>query len=87
MPQKIVLGCTHYPYLLDILSEFAPKDIFINPAQKFAQLITDDMKKTNLLSDGKESRQNFYVSKNPEQFVETAKIFYDIKQLPTLKIL
>ena len=86
-PQRIVLGCTHYPYLLNVLKEFAPKDLFINPAEKFAQLIAQDMKNNNLKSDNKENSQTFYVSKSPEQFIETAKIFYEIKNTPILKIL
>ena len=86
-PKKIVLGCTHYPYLLEILKDFAPKEMFINPAEKFAQLIAEDMKKNNLTSDNKENSQIFYVSKNPEQFTETAKIFYEVKNTPILKII
>ena len=38
-PQKIILGCTHYPYLTDKLQNYAPRDIFINPAKLFAEYI------------------------------------------------
>ena len=32
-PEKIVLGCTHYPFLTDVLSEYAPADLFLHPVQ------------------------------------------------------
>ena len=32
---KIILGCTHYPYLRNILSDFVGEDIFIDPAEFF----------------------------------------------------
>ena len=43
-PQKIILGCTHYPYLMDKISKYAPRELFINPAQIFARYIIDDLK-------------------------------------------
>lgn len=42
-PEKIVLGCTHYPYLIDILQKFAPKEMFINPSEEFAKIIRNDL--------------------------------------------
>jgi len=83
-PDKIILGCTHYPYLLKILSKIAKSDIFINPALSFAKIIADDLKNTDLLNASNECSQEFFVSKNPKQFVASAKMFYDIKNEPTL---
>ena len=84
-PQKIVLGCTHYPYLTDILSKYVSKDIFINPARIFAQLIADDMKNNKLISNENKFEENFYVSKNPEQFMESSKMFYPVKIKPHIE--
>lgn len=78
-PEKIVLGCTHYPYLLDVLSEFAPKDLFIDPAVSFAKYIKSDLEMNNLLSDTNQPNELFYVSSNPELFKTSAKMFYDVK--------
>jgi len=84
-PQKIVLGCTHYPYLLNNLSEFVSKDIFIDPAQIFVDFIKTDLTQSNLLSNSKNiGSEEFYVSANPKAFVENAKIFYDVKICPTI---
>ena len=63
-PDKIILGCTHYPYLLNVLSNFAPREIFIDPAEIFAKSIMNDLKSTN----DKSGFEEFYVSSNPEKF-------------------
>lgn len=84
-PEKIVLGCTHYPFLLDVLSCFAPKDMFIDPAIYFAKYIKDDLNSSDLLNmSDTQSCEDFYVSANPEQFKVSAKMFYEIKSMPKL---
>lgn len=80
-PDKIILGCTHYPYLMDILSQYAPKDLFIDPAKIFVDFIKEDICANDSLAFGKEE---FYVSANPEAFVENAKLFYNIENLPSI---
>lgn len=80
-PDKIILGCTHYPYLLNILTKFAPKSLFIDPAKIFVQYIKNDIDINNTVSQGTEE---FYVSANPELFVQNAKLFYKLKTLPLL---
>ena len=82
-PDKIVLGCTHYPYLLSVLSEFAPRDKFIDPSMFFAKFIKDDMEKSGLLTSGS-GDEEIFVSANPENFKKAAKLFYDLKDLPML---
>ncbi len=84
-PEKIVLGCTHYPYLLETLKEFAPRETFINPAIEFAKVIKSDLAAKNLLNTTKSPvSEKFYVSANPEKFKNSASIFYEIKELPQL---
>ena len=80
-PEKIILGCTHYPYLINILSEFAPENIFINPAKYFAQSIFDDLKCNNLINNQKLYEPKFYVSANPEQFKSSSRLFYNVKDV------
>ena len=81
-PDRIVLGCTHYPYLLDTLSEYAPRDLFIDPAVYFAQYIKEDMEKSGLISSNGCGYEEIFVSSNPEQFSQSAKMFYELKDLP-----
>lgn len=83
-PEKIVLGCTHYPFLLDILSTFAPKELFIDPAESFAQKIKDTLAEDGFLNNTNNPTEKFFVSSNPQAFKESAKMFYEVKDMPEL---
>ena len=86
-PYRIVLGCTHYPYLMNELAKYAPKEIFLDPAEIFVKYVKNDLIKRNLLLPKileQERAEKFYVSANPEEFVEHAKIFYELKDFPTI---
>lgn len=78
-PEKIVLGCTHYPYLLDILAKFAPKEIFIDPSEIFANSIVKDFEPSK-----QGGSEEFFVSANPQGFKEASRMFYPIQTLPKL---
>jgi len=73
--EKIVLGCTHYPYLINSLSGFAPKEMFIDPAPCFIEVIS----KTLESATGK-GKTEFFVSSEPEKFIEASKLFYKITE-------
>lgn len=84
-PDKIVLGCTHYPFLLPALSKFAPQELFIDPAVDFARFIKNDLGNNDLLNtDANYEFEKFYVSADPENFRRAGSVFYDIKELPEL---
>ena len=82
-PDKIVLGCTHFPYLMEELSKYVPKDKFIDPAGIFSVYIKEDLSKLDLLTDSNiTGNEEFFVSASPEAFLQNSKLFYDIKTLP-----
>ncbi len=83
-PDKIILGCTHYPYLMDILAKFTPRGMFIDPSQIFAEFIKTDLEKNGLLKEHGTGSEKFFVSANPENFKQAASMFYPIKELPEL---
>lgn len=84
-PEKIVLGCTHYPYLMDVLGKFMPKEMFIDPAEHFAAYIKNDLANKGMLNKNSEpGEEKFYVSANPEKFKEAATMFYQLKEQPKL---
>lgn len=83
-PDKIVLACTHYPYLMNVLKKFMSEDKFIDPAVYFAENIKNDLAEKNMLSD-KFEYEKFYVSSNPENFKIASELFYKLKSLPQLK--
>lgn len=80
-PDRVILGCTHYPYLMSLLKEFAPEELFIDPAAIFVDYIKSDLGKSGLLNQNGGS-EDFFVSANPESFKAHAKIFYQVKKLP-----
>lgn len=84
--EKIILGCTHYPYLLKVLTRFEKEELFINPASYFAQSIAADLKSDDMLSLTKNFDPVFYVSSNPEKFISASKLFYDVKSAQKIEI-
>lgn len=82
-PDKIVLACTHYPYLLDVLKKFMPAEKFIDPSVFFAQNIKIDLAKNGLLGN-KFEYEKFFVSSNPENFKIASELFYKLDKLPEL---
>ena len=82
-PDKIILGCTHYPYLMNEFVKYAPKELFIDPAEIFTKYVKHDLKASGLLNTSQKiGKEEFYVSSNPDEFVRNAKIFYELKELP-----
>jgi len=78
-PEKIILGCTHYPYLLEVLSKYAPAEMFIDPAQFFVEYIKADLTENNLLNpQNTVGSEEFYVSANPENFQKASEMFYKV---------
>ena len=84
-PDKIVLGCTHYPYLREVLTEINGKDIFIDPSIIFSNYIKYDLEKHDMLNSSEiKGFEEFYVSANPKEFQKAAKMFYEVKDIPKL---
>ena len=84
-PEKVILGCTHYPYLMDEFKKYSSQELFIDPAKVFVNFIKNDLENRKLLNlNNQLGKEDFYVSSNPSEFVKNAKIFYDVKTLPTL---
>ncbi|MBQ4645876.1 MAG: glutamate racemase [Candidatus Gastranaerophilales bacterium] len=79
--KKIVLGCTHYPYLIDIFKNIYNVEYF-NPANTIAQIVKQDLN-DNFNQKG---TLEFYVSKNPNDFILSAKTFFDVKEAKLIEI-
>ncbi len=81
--KNIVLGCTHYPYLTDVLNELTDNSIhFINPAKDFTEYIVQNLRQKNLVSSQKTLEPVFYVSADAENFMRVSKTFYQLDKLP-----
>lgn len=72
--KKIILGCTHYPYLVDIFKKMYDVDYF-NPAICISNIV----KNTITTPDSANPKIEFNVSKAPKEFALSAKTFFDIK--------
>lgn len=84
-PERIILGCTHYPFLKPVLTKFADEKVFIDPSEIFVKFIFDDLKKSNMQRISKEmGTEKFFVSANPENFVNNASLFYKVNKLPSI---
>ena len=70
--KRIILGCTHYPYLVDIFRKILDVEYF-NPAISLAKKVE---KEINFKGNGE---IKFYSTINPEEFKKSAKTFFDIK--------
>jgi len=86
-PGKIILGCTHYPYLLKELNKYAKSDIFVNPAKTYANIIREDLIQNDLLTDvSRVGVDMFFVSGSPEKFKVAGKMFYNLDEKMVLQL-
>ncbi|MDI6785406.1 MAG: glutamate racemase [bacterium] len=75
----LILGCTHYPLLKDVIQKVMGKDVFlIDSATTVANKVKSILEEQNILSS-KESSGNirFYVSDEPSRFVRIGERFLD----------
>lgn len=74
---KIVLGCTHYPFLSQVINDVTgDKEMLIDPAKHVAEKVADDLMAADILNTDKEGSQRYFVSANAEMFTEAGKRFY-----------
>ena len=83
-PEKIILGCTHYPHLMNKIKRYARKSLFINPAECFSEYIKKDLEQAGLRKTYGVLRTDFYVSSDPENYKKNASVFIKMKDLPEL---
>ncbi len=77
----IVLGCTHYPILHEMLAEVAGKDIrLVDPGAATAQEIAETLAEYSIENRGTiKSQQRFVLSDLPDRFVEVGEKFLGSK--------
>lgn len=78
----LILGCTHYPLLREVITEIVGTQVtLIDPGKETAACVKDYLEKNNILSDlGGESK--FYVSGDPVTFKKLAGEFLE-KEIKT----
>ncbi|MFH1827110.1 MAG: glutamate racemase [bacterium] len=74
----LILGCTHYPILKNIIQEVIGSDVkLIDSAKPTTEILSSFLKENNLLSNGTEVKYEFYVTDDPERVSKTASIFFN----------
>ncbi len=72
----LVLGCTHYPFLASIISDFTGDNVsLVDPAMETIEELTQILSRKNILNNhqGSPSRE-FYVSGNDESFYRVGRL-------------
>lgn len=75
----VILGCTHYPLLLDKIRHYLPSPItIISQGLLVAQQLVDYLNRHSLLAEriSSEGKREFYTSERPELFDQSATLFY-----------
>ena len=73
----LILGCTHYPLLWDVISKImGPEVQLVNSGREAARQLAETLKRADMLS-GKEKQGTckYYVSDSTEGFAEMASLF------------
>ncbi len=72
----LILGCTHYPLLEEIIAEImGPEVALVNAGREAARELRDTLTAQNLLNEGGEGKTALYASDRPEDFGTLAQQF------------
>lgn len=66
--KTIVLGCTHYPFLIDAIKEVTADATIIDPAHEVTKTVMDTLSKTDALANTKNALHSFYASAKNDNF-------------------
>ncbi|MDL2287528.1 glutamate racemase [Eubacteriales bacterium OttesenSCG-928-G02] len=83
-PSAVILGCTHYPLLSEIISDLLPESRLINSSAEAVHELLSVMKKKNIPLT-KTNNKKFYVSDDVEMFCSNAKTFLNGYNLSDVK--
>ena len=85
--EKLILGCTHYPFLIPAMKSLGLSDeFFINPAICLSKSAKEFLLNNNIVNYQKSGRCQFFVSGNPDDFKRNAKLFFgEIEKVQTYK--
>lgn len=73
----LILGCTHYPLLLDIIKEtVGPSVILVDSAEPTVDELKKLLREKNLLSDNPNPTYEFYVTDAPDRVYTVASRFF-----------
>ncbi len=71
----LVLGCTHYPLLYDVISSMMPDVNIISSSVAAAEALRNGLEELGIFGEGACGERKYYVSDNAEYFEKTALVF------------
>lgn len=72
----LILGCTHYPLIKDLIGKVCGDSVKIfNPAKVVAEEVKDILFEKNMFCESCEGKTTYFASDDPEKFAETGKLF------------
>lgn len=71
----LVLGCTHYPLLTDIIREQMPGVNIVSSSEAAAKKLSEMLGKNNMRNSGEEGSMRVFVSDKAQDFEKNAEIF------------
>ena len=75
-PKCLVLGCTHFPALKNVIARVAGPDIIlVDSAMTTATAVAKILDEKNLRADGKNPHHHFLATDAPDRFARVGKIF------------
>lgn len=82
----LILGCTHYPILKNIIQDVVGQDVkIIDPAIPTTKQLINLLKEKNVLGNSKNPTRHFYFTDITPQTEKTVNIFFDGKFLGKLE--
>ncbi len=74
-PSSVILGCTHYPLLSDIISSILPHSVLISSGSEAVFDLEKTLKDMDLLSANNNGKTKYYTSDDPIMFARSATTF------------
>ena len=75
----LILGCTHYPIIKNLIQMFMPNVNIISSSDCAAEYVKHELSNNNLLNDTKPDYE-FYVSGDVDRFIKVGNLFMNIDE-------
>ena len=73
-PSAVILGCTHYPLLSEVIAKYLPESELINASEEAVKSLCSLVGEDDVVC-GRSGARRFYVSDDPEGFAESGRAF------------
>ncbi|MDD2268626.1 MAG: glutamate racemase [Eubacteriales bacterium] len=79
-PAAVILGCTHYILLADVLHELFPDSVLVDSGEESAKRLAATLSKKDMLNKSEDiGKSEFYVSDASDEFLNKASVFVSDK--------